>query len=104
MEQLITIENSTAVLSPKVAEEILFCERVAKEAKAREDELKAKILEEMESRNIIKIEHPNLSITYVAEFDRESFDTKAFKKAEPDLYDSYVKMTTVKPSIRIKVE
>ena len=52
----------------------------------------------------LKIEAPEITINYIAETDRETFDAKGFRAEYPELYDDFVKITTVKPSIRIKVK
>ena len=77
---------------------------MAKEIKAKEDELKKAILTEMESKGIIKLETDELTISYVASTDRETFDSKKLRADNPDLYDEYIRMSTVKPSIRIKLK
>lgn len=102
--ELIKIENDIALLNKEVSIQIAEFERKAKEIKEKEEELKKAILKEMELHNVNKIETEELSISYVAEFDRESFDSKRFKAENQDLYDCYITMTTVKPSIRIKVK
>ena len=101
---LIKVENNTALLEPQTASAIAEYERTMKVLKEKEDALKQAILAEMEAKNIIKIETEDLSISYIASTDRESFDSKAFKKDNPSLYDEYIKMTPVKASIRIKVK
>ena len=49
MDELIVYENNTALLNPDVAVKLAEFERMAKEVKAKQDELKQRILEEMES-------------------------------------------------------
>ena len=100
---LTTKNDNTATLESTAVDKLIAFERAIKEAKAKEEALKAEILAEMEERGILKIETDELTITYVAETERETFDTKAFRDEYAELYDDYVKMTTVKPSIRIKV-
>ena len=102
--ELITIENGNALLDLEASKQIAEFERKAKEIKEASDRLKATILEEMEAKGIVKIETPDLTITYVASTDRETFDSKAFKADNPDLYDNYVKMSPVKASVRVKVK
>lgn len=102
--ELIRIENETPVLDKLVSEKIADFERQIKAIKEQEDNLKQAILEEMEANQIIKLDTPDLSISYVASTDRETFDSKTFKADHQDLYDEYIKMTPVKPSIRIKVK
>ena len=102
--ELIKFENEIAVLDPIVSEGIADFERKIKELKEAEDKLKEEILKEMEENQIVKLDTPELLINYIASTDREAFDSKTFKADHQDLYDEYVKMTPVKPSIRIKVK
>lgn len=104
MNDLIKIENGNAVLDAETSAKIAYFEQTVKGIKAKEDELKAAILKEMEAKGIIKIDTPEMAINYIASTDRERFDSKAFRKDHPDTYDEYVRISTVKPSIRIKVK
>lgn len=101
--ELITVSADTALLQPEISKKIADFERQIKEIKQAEDELKQKILEEMERKGLLKVKTDDLAITYVAPADRESFDSKKFREDHADLYDEYIKMTPVKASIRIKV-
>ena len=58
----------------------------------------------MESKGIIKVETEEITISYIAPTDRETFDSKRFKADHADLFDEYVKMSPVKSSVRIKVK
>lgn len=102
--ELIKVENDLTILDLEVSNKIAEFERQLKTIKEQEDELKKAILEEMEAKNIIKIESDDLMISYIAPTDRETFDSKKFKAENQDLYDEYIKMTPVKSSIRIKVK
>lgn len=102
--ELIKIENETALLNPETVEKIVRFETAMKRLKEQEDILKEAILEEMEAKNIVKLDSDELAITYVATTDRETFDSKAFRSEHADLYDEYVKLTPVKASIRVKVK
>lgn len=102
--ELIRIENGLNILEEETSKKIAEFERQIKEIKVKEDELKQAILEEMESKNIIKLDTDDLTISYVAPSDRETLDSKTLKAEHQDLYDEYVKITTVKSSIRIKVK
>lgn len=103
MNNIMKIGNET-ILAEGISKKIAEYERVMKELKEKEDALKEAIKEEMEAKGIIKIENEDLLINYIAATDRESFDSKQFKKDNPDLYDEYVKISPVKSSIRIKVK
>lgn len=102
--ELIKVENDLTILDLEVSNKIAEFERKLKTIKEQEDELKKAILEEMEAKNIIKVESDDLMISYIAPTDRETFDSKSFKAEHQDLYDEYIKMTPVKSSIRIKVK
>lgn len=97
-------EGETALLNPIIAMRIAEFEEEARRVKEQEERLKASILAEMESKGILKLENDVLSITYVAPTERESFDSREFKRDCPDLYDEYVKFSPVKASVRIKVK
>ena len=58
----------------------------------------------MEANNVLKIDNDNLTITYIAPTERETFDSKTFREEHEDLYDAYVKFNPVKSSVRIKVK
>ena len=102
--ELIKIENGITLLDDNVIKDLIKLEMEAKAIKEVQDNYKKAILEEMENRNILKLEDNNIAINYIAPSDRETFDSKKFKSEHQDLYDEYVKMTPVKSSIRIKVK
>lgn len=104
MENLILINNGSAILEPETAAAIAEFERQAKAIKEKEDALKEAILQEMQNKCIFKVETPELSITYVASTDRESLDSKRLKQELPDVYDSFVKISKVKPSVRLRLK
>ena len=103
MNELITIENNVPVLDIDTAKQIVEFIRKAKEIEEAEKAIRAQILKEMEDKKIKTIKTQDFSITYKAEFDKERFDSKAFKADNPDLYDSYVKMSHQSASIMIKL-
>ena len=102
--KLIRIENNNAVLMPSASAILADFERQVKEIEEKQKKLKKRILEEMEANGILSIETDELSITYVAPYPKESFDSKSFRADNPDLYDEYVKITNVSASVRVKVK
>ena len=104
MNSLITINNGNALLEEKTSARIAEFERKIKEIKEAEDALKKSILEEMEAKGIKKIETEEMTITYKASYDKETFQSKQFRADHGDLYDEYVTMSPVKPSITIKLK
>lgn len=102
--KLINIENNVALLNADISKQIAEFEKTIKEIKEKEDNLKQAILNEMESKGIVKIDTDDLTINYIASADRETFDSKTFRENHADLYDEYIKFTPVKSSIRIKLK
>ena len=103
MNELITIENNVPVLDIEVASQIAQFERTLKEIKEKEEELRNCIKEEMQKKMIKTIVTPEMTITLKSSYDREDFKKADFKRDYPDLFDSYVKMTTIAESIQIKL-
>ncbi|MBQ4244579.1 MAG: hypothetical protein II702_06670 [Clostridia bacterium] len=91
-------------LSPYYIREIKALEAAEAEIKAAKEQLREKLLSEMERKGIVKIENPELTVYYIAAGDRETFDSKALKKDDPGLYDRYARLTPYKASLRIKVK
>lgn len=96
--------ETSVILDEKIENELVLFERQVKTIKEQEEQLKQKILEEMESKGILQIKTDNLTISYVAPTIRETFDSKKFKEEHPKQYDKYIKTSDVKSSIRIKVD
>lgn len=71
--------------------------------KIKQDDLKEKIMKMMEENKQKSIKTNIGSYSYVAATTKKTFDTKLFKDTEPDHYEHYLKETTTKPSIRIKL-
>lgn len=104
MNKLIFNNVNELILNPEVSKQIVEFEKQAKAIKEAEENLKALILAEMEANGIVKLDTPEITITYVAETYRESFDSKALKADDENTYNKYIKIGNVKPSIRIKVK
>lgn len=71
--------------------------------KIKQDELKEKIMKMMEDNKQKSVKTQFASYSYVPATTKKTFDTKLFKDTEPDHYEYYLKETTTKPSIRIKL-
>lgn len=91
-------------LSANTGKMLAEWERQKKKLDALESELRAELMLEMESRNIVKAESDEVVITYIAPTEKETFDTKAFRAEHPDIYMQYAKYSPVKASVRIKVK
>lgn len=101
--ELVKVENGY-ILDKKSVEEIKEVEKLAKALKEKQDAIKAELLKAMEDNNIIKFDNEDLLINYIGVTQRETFDSKQLKADNPDLYDLYIKLSEVKPSVRIKLK
>lgn len=101
MNDLIKFEHGE--LARKAVDYIIGVEKQMKALKEQYDQFKSDLLTAMEQNGIVKFESDNVRINYIGESTRETFDSKQFEADFPDLYDAYIKMSTVKPSVRVKV-
>ena len=104
MNNIIERVGAYVTFSEEVCERIISLEKKAKEIKKQQDSMKNEILDAMQKNGVLKIDNEFLKIAFIPEHDAEKFDSKTFKEENPDIYDSYVKMSKVKPSIRITVK
>lgn len=104
MANIIEKTGSDVTFSKEVCERIISLEKQAKEIKKQQDSMKAEILDAMQKYGVVKLDNEFLKIALVPEHDAERFDSKTFKDENPDVYDMYVKISKVKPSIRITVK
>lgn len=104
MNDLIVKKEDNYQLTDAVISELKMIEEEEKELKEKKEKIREILLKEMEDKNILKLENENISITYKAPTERETFRTKDFKKDLPDLYDTYVEFTPVKSSLLIKIK
>lgn len=91
-------------LSEEIVKKLVKFEKQVKKIEEQEDQIKQAILDAMQKYGVLKLENDLLSITYVGATTRESFDSKSFKKDYEDLYNKYINISLVKPSIRVKIK
>ena len=104
MNNLIVKKEDNYQLTDAVISTLKMIDEEEKELKEKKEKIREILLKEMEEKNILKLENENISITYKAPTERETFRTKDFKKDLPDLYDTYVEFTPVKSSLLIKIK
>lgn len=104
MNNLIVKKEDNYQLTDTIISELRLIDEEEKELKEKKEKIREILLKEMEDKNILKLESENISITYKAPTERETFRTKDFKKDLPDLYDTYVEFTPVKSSLVIKIK
>lgn len=104
MDEMIVFENGNAVIAKDVLEQIAYIDTQIKFYDAEYKNLKEQLKEKMEEAGIVKIEMPDVDITYIGQTLRESLDSKALRAEEPEIYNKFIKKSDVKSSIRIKVK
>ena len=104
MAKLIKVTKGVPRLSEEISAQIAEFELAKKQIDEKEAELKKQLLAEMEKAGILKVDNDELTITYIAPCDAETFDKKAFKKDHPDLHDQYVTMKPRASYIKIAVK
>ena len=104
MDEMIVFENGNAVITKEVLDQIAVIDTQMKFYDTQYKALKEQLKEKMEASGIVKIEMPDVDITYVGPTQRESLDSKALRAEEPEIYNKFIKKSDVKSSIRIKVK
>lgn len=66
--------------------------------------IREKIKKEMEKRGILALDLGAVSVNYVAPYKSKKFDSTRFKAEHADIYEKYVKESTTKSSIRVKLK
>lgn len=79
------------------------------EIKAYEEEAekyREQIKEMMEKQRILNWKSPNglISISYVSAYTKGQIDSKKLQKERPDIYNSYLKTSNVKATIKVNVD
>lgn len=101
MELMLTADNMLPIAQENSIVEI---ENQLVKLKEMEKALREALEEELSKRNIKKLETAKLTITYVDETTKETFDSKQFKADHRDLYNDYCRISDVKAHVVIKVK
>lgn len=102
----ITLTESTTEIAElfNVEQFIANIELRAEQAKAERERLKAEIYIQMENGGQKKIETDTMTITRILPSVKTTVDSKALKEKYPEVYQSVVKNSQVKGSIRITLK
>lgn len=102
--KIITVESGIYNLDADFEKQLIEYKQTIDALKRQADAMEDQIKLAMEQYGLVKIETPSFLINYIAQTDRETFDSKKFKADNPDLYDEYIRITPVKASVRIKLK
>lgn len=101
---MIIKKDENYVLQEQTNNQLVLLEREIQDLTEKRNQIRDAIMKEMQDKGFYKLENDELSITYIGETERESFDSKKFKEEHRDIYKLYKKTSKVAPSIRIKLK
>lgn len=104
MNELIIKNGDEYALAPQTNNQLILLETQIEELTQKRDGMRKLIMQAMQEEGIYKMENDEVSITYLAETERETFDSKRFREEHANLYHLYTKTSKVNPSIRVKVK
>lgn len=104
MNELVKIENNEIVIDNDFIEKYRNFKKLQLEMELMEKDLKAKLKDAMEMLGKDKVILNGFSAKIKAGYTTQRFDSARFKKECPDIYDEYVKESSVSSSITLDVE
>lgn len=103
MNELVKIENNEIVINEDFKEKLINFEKLKKEIEYQSNVLKEELIDLMPKLGKTTLPLNGIVITYRKATTRKSFDSKAFQRDNPTIYEEYLKESEVSPSISIKV-
>lgn len=104
MNELVKIENNDIVIDNDFIEKYRNFKKLQLEMELMEKDLKAKLKDAMEMLGKDKVIVNGFSAKIKAGYTTSRFDSARFKKECPDIYNEYVKESSVSSSITLDVE
>ena len=104
MNELVRIENNDIVIDSDFIEKYRNFKKLQLEMDLAEKDLKVKLKDAMEMLGKDKVILDGFSAKIKAGYTTSRFDSARFKKECPDIYDEYLKESSVSSSITIDVE
>lgn len=104
MNELVKIENNDIVIDSDFIEKYRNFKKLQLEMELMEKDLKVKLKDAMEMLGKDKFIVNGFSAKIKAGYTTSRFDSARFKKECPDIYEEYVKESSVSSSITLEVE
>lgn len=79
-------------------------EEQIKALEEQEEQIKALVIAEMKENAVKTYESETIRVTYKSASTRNTFDSKKFAEAEPEVYKQYLKTSETKESLTIKLK
>lgn len=102
MNDIIKVENGE--MTAETLNYIKDIETRMKIIKAEYDEYRTALFNAMKENNLIRVENDDLRINFIDKVKKEKFDTKAFKKELPVLYEAYTKLSEISEHITVSIK
>lgn len=100
----LVVDKDLQLQFKKAEEYLMQVENTYKQAQENAKKIREQMLSLFEKQGIYSWKTDNMSVTYVISKDKETLDSKRLKKEEPTLYSRYVKLTKVKPFLRVTIK
>ena len=104
MNEIVKIEKNEIIIDEEFKEKYKNFKKLQLEMELMEKDLKVKLKDAMEKLGKDKIITDGFSARIKAGYVKKSFDSKRFEKECPDIYNEYLKETSVSSSIILEVE
>lgn len=103
-QELPTSVNDMLIKLQQIEFAIMEIENSAKAYEANAINLREALKAEMEKAGVKKWETDNIVVTYVGSTERRTIDSTRLKAEQPSVYDQYIKVSNINPSIKIKLK
>lgn len=98
---IVKLEGNNIIIAKDICFKMRELNIAKKKLEELENEVKFELLEAMAKNGIKSLENDYFKATYIAPTTRKTFDSKALKVCQPDIYELYASETTTSDSVRI---
>lgn len=99
--ELMTSNNS---LTLEAERQIIAFKEATKAIEEQQKKFNEQLIKEMKKRGITAYKDENMTITLFPESTVKRFDSKAFKKKFPDVYEKFTKENTVSEYVKVMIK
>lgn len=102
--EIVKIENGQIEIAKEFTKQYKEFLKLQLEMDLKMKEVKEKVKSAMEEYGITSFDNDDLTITYRKGTTRKSVDSKKLKEELPDIYEEYLKESTVASSVIVEVK
>lgn len=96
--------RSDSSLTIEAERQIIAFKEAMEAIENKQNEFKKQLIEEMKRRGITSYKDENITITLIPEGKQKKFDSKAFKKQFPSMYEKFAKVSKVSGYVKVSVK